>query len=398
VNQYLSEANKMFNYTQEKRRDFHRHPELGFQEVRTSKIVAEELNAIGLDVTTGVAKTGVIAMLEGTNPGPVVLIRFDMDALPIQEENEVDYVSSNPGVMHACGHDGHTAIGLTVAKLLSTYRDQIHGSVKFMFQPAEEGLGGAEQMVNEGVLENPKVDYALAMHLWNDKPVGWFGITTGSVMAASETFVIKLTGKGGHGAAPHLTIDPVLAAANLITSVQGIVSRNVDPQDTAVVSVTVVRGGDTFNVIPSRVELQGTIRTFDPQTRKMVLDRFTKIVESTSEAFGCEVDLDLKSITPAVINDIKVCQKVQDLINRVIPDAVLDVNDRTMGSEDMAFVLEKVPGCFIFVGSSNSKKGLDYSHHHPRFDFDEQGLIYGSALMTAATLDLLKPNSVYGGD
>jgi len=390
VNQYLSEAEKLFDYTQEKRRDFHRHPELGFQEERTSKIVAEELKSLGLDVTTGIAKTGVIAMLEGAHPGPVVLIRFDMDALPIQEENEVDYVSSNPGVMHACGHDGHTAIGLTVAKLLTANRDQIHGSVKFMFQPAEEGLGGAEQMVKEGVLENPSVDYALAMHLWNDKPVGWFGITSGSVMAASETFVIKLIGKGGHGAAPHLTIDPILAAANLITSVQGIVSRNVDPQDTAVVSVTVVRGGDTFNVIPSRVELQGTIRTFDPQTRKMVLDRFTKIVESTAESFGCEVDLDLKSITPAVINDVIICQKVQDLVTQVIPDLVLDMNDRTMGSEDMAFVLEKIPGCFIFVGSSNSEIGLDYSHHHPKFDFDEQALIYGTALMTAATLDLLK--------
>ena len=390
MNQLLLDAKNLFDYTQEKRRDFHRHPELGFQEARTSKIVAEELGSLGLEVSTGIAETGVTAMIKGSQPGPVVLLRFDMDALPIQEENEAPYASIKPGVMHACGHDGHTAIGLTIAKILIAHRAELNGDVKLVFQPAEEGLGGAERMVQEGILENPSVDYALALHLWNDQPVGWIGVTTGPVMAASETFVIKITGKGGHGAAPHLTIDPILTAAHITSALQGIISRNVNPQETAVLSVTMIHGGDTFNVIPSRVELQGTIRTFSPKIRKTVLERFQKIVRHTAEAFGCNADIDLQSITPAVINDPKVCQKVKNLVKQVIHDADLNTTDHTMGSEDMAFILERVPGCFVFIGSANSKKGLDYSHHHPRFDFDEQAMVYGTALLAAAALEILQ--------
>jgi amidohydrolase len=207
----LSEARALFEYTRDLRRDFHQHPELGFQEVRTAGIVAQELGQLGLEVTTGVVETGVVATLEGTHPGPVILVRFDMDALPINEETQAPYASRNPGVMHACGHDGHTAIGLTVAKLLQAHRQDLHGQVKFIFQPAEEGLGGAERMVQAGVLENPKPDISLALHLWNVKPIGWIGVTSGPAMAASEKFLLRITGKGGHGAAPHLTIDPILA-------------------------------------------------------------------------------------------------------------------------------------------------------------------------------------------
>jgi len=388
VNQILLDAKNLFDYTREKRRDFHRHPELGFQEVRTSKIVAEELSSLGLDVSTGIAETGITAMIKGLQPGPVVLLRFDMDALPIQEENEVSYTSIEPGVMHACGHDGHTAIGLTIAKILTAHRTELKGDVKLVFQPAEEGLGGAERMVQEGILDNPSVDYALALHLWNDQPVGWIGVTPGPVMAASETFVIKVTGKGGHGAAPHLTIDPILAASHITSALQGIVSRNVNPQETAVLSVTMMHGGDAFNVIPSCVELQGTIRTFSPETRKTVLERFQKIVDHTAEAFGCKADIDLQSITPALINDDKISQKVQNLVKQVLPYTDLNTTDHTMGSEDMAFILERVPGCFVFIGSANSEKGLDYSHHHPRFDFDEQAMIYGTTLLAAATLEI----------
>ena len=208
---FLSEAQSLFEYTRSLRRDFHAHPELGFHEVRTAGIVAQELNKLGLEFNTGIAGTGVVALLEGAKPGPVILVRADMDALPILEETGAVYASQNPGVMHACGHDGHTAILLTVAKMLLAHRDELAGTVKFMFQPAEEGMGGAEKMIEGGVLENPKVDRVLGLHVWNEQPVGWFGISNGPMLAGAEIFKIKVEGKGGHGAAPHLSIDPVLA-------------------------------------------------------------------------------------------------------------------------------------------------------------------------------------------
>ncbi len=243
MHDYISEAQALFEYTQFMRRDFHAHPELGFQEIRTAGIVARELKTLGLDTYTGVAGTGIIARLESARSGPVVLVRADMDALPINEETGAAYASQNTGIMHACGHDGHTAILLTVAKILVSHRDELPGTVKFMFQPAEEGMGGAEKMIEEGVLENPKVDLALALHLWNEKPVGWLGIPNGPAMAGAEIFKIKIIGKGGHGAAPHLTVDPVLAAAQIVTALQGIVARNVAPLLTAVVSVCTIHGG-----------------------------------------------------------------------------------------------------------------------------------------------------------
>ena len=211
------EAQELFPYTRDLRRDFHRHPELGFQEVRTAGIVARELTEMGLEVSTGIGKTGVVATLEGARSGPVLLVRFDMDALPIQEETGVEYASQTPGVMHACGHDGHTAIGLTVAKILDAHKDDLGGTVKLVFQPAEEGLGGAEAMVADGVLQQPKPEQCLSLHLWNDKPSGWIGITPGPVMSASDRFSVKITGRGGHGAAPHLSIDPIVAGAQVIS-------------------------------------------------------------------------------------------------------------------------------------------------------------------------------------
>ena len=234
----IKHAEELFPYNQAMRRDFHMHPELGFEEVRTAGIVARELQELGIEVTTGVGKTGVVALIEGPERGPVVLARVDMDALPIQEDSSAEYASQTPGLMHACGHDGHTAIGLTVAKMLVARQDELKGTVKLVFQPAEEGLGGAELMVEEGVLENPRPDCSLSLHVWNEKPVGWIGATSGPAMAASETFYINITGKGGHGAAPHLSIDPLLAAAQVVTTLQSIVARNVPPLDTAVVSVT----------------------------------------------------------------------------------------------------------------------------------------------------------------
>jgi len=391
MHDFQSEAQALFEYTQSLRRDFHSHPELGFQEIRTAEIVAKELTAFGLEVHTGIAGTGVVALLKSPKPGPVVLVRADMDALPISEETSTPYSSQNPGVMHACGHDGHTAILLTVAQILTAHRNELAGTVKFMFQPAEEGMGGAEKMIDNGVLDNPKVDVALALHVWNEKPVGWLGIASGPVMAGAEIFKIKVLGKGGHGAVPHLAMDPILAAAQIVSALQGIVARNIAPLQTAVVSICTIHGGDAFNVIPPVVEMTGTIRTFEPFVRDTVLERFEKTVHSVAEGMGCQAEIDMQILTPATINKPEISELVQRVAYQLFPGVKVDsANYITMGSEDFASILEKVPGCFFFIGSANPEKGFNAGHHHPRFDFDEAALPIGVALMTASIQDLLK--------
>ncbi len=393
---FLKQATELFPYTQTLRRDFHMHPELGFNEIRTGGIVAKELEALGLEVTKGVGKTGVVGLLEGAKPGPTLLLRFDMDALPIHEETGAEYASLNQGIMHACGHDGHTSIGLTVAKILNAHKNELAGTIKFCFQPSEEGsngeeIGGAEMMMKDGVLEGPKVDMTLSMHLWNEKPLGWVHVAKGPVMAGAEEFKIKIIGKGGHGAIPNLAIDPVVCAAQIISAAQSIVSRNVGPLETAVVSFTIVKGGTAFNVIPQEVMMEGTIRTFDPQVRNKVVNRFEEIVKGVASAMGCQAEVNVKQLTPALINAEHVTATVQESARRVLPQANHDNTPYlTMGAEDMAYIQSKVDGCYFFIGSANTEKHLDYGHHHPKFDFDEQALISGAALMAAAAADILK--------
>ena len=387
---FVSEALELKEFSRELRRDFHRHPELGFQEVRTAGIVSQELKKLGLEVRSGVARTGVVGLWEGGKPGPVMLVRFDMDALPIQEESGAEYASQKPGVMHACGHDGHTAIGLTVAHLLSRRQKDLSGSVKFVFQPAEEGLGGAEGMIAEGVLAHPEPDYAFALHLWNEKPVGWFGVTPGPLMAASEVFQIRLIGKGGHGALPHLAIDPITGASQIVSALQTIASRNVSPLRSVAISVTSIHAGETFNVIPQWVELKGTIRTFDSQVRQYVLRRFQEIVAGVGQAMGCQVEINLQMLTPAVVNDAQVAKRVSEVGRRLFPDAAFDDTFQTMVSEDMAYMMQDIPGCYFLVGSANFEKGLDAPHHHPRFDIDEEALPMAAALMSAVIANHLQ--------
>jgi amidohydrolase len=318
-----------------------------------------------------------------------------MDALPILEETGAKYASQNQGVMHACGHDGHTAIGLTVAKMLHAHRGELAGTIKLVFQPAEEtlgdeGLGGAEMMIRDGVLENPKPDFALALHLWNERPLGWLGIASGPVMAGAELFKIRVIGKGGHGAVPHATVDPILAAAQIVTALQSIVARNVAPLQTAVVSVTTIHAGTAFNVIPSEVTMEGTIRTFDLTVRDRVLKRFEQIIHGAAQAMGCQVEVDIKRVTPAMINNAEAAASVQETARNVLPESDLDTSSyTTMGAEDMAFILERVPGCYFFVGSANHDRNLDFGHHHPKFDFDEQALPRAAALMASATVNIL---------
>lgn len=390
---FKDEAENLFQYMSTLRRDFHQHPELGFHEFRTADVVSNELGNLGLEIHKGIGKTGVVALLKGVNPGSVVLLRFDMDALPIQEETGFEYTSLNKGVMHACGHDGHTAVGLAVARLLHTHINELNGTIKFVFQPAEEGLGGAKAMLIDGLLENPKPDFALAMHLWNEKPLGWFGISDGPFMAGAEVFKIKVLGKGGHGAQPHLTADPVLASAQIINALQSIVARNISPLQSAVISVTMINGGDTFNVIPASVEMHGTIRTKGQGVREVVLDRMKQIVDGVAGSMGCRAELEVKNLTPAVINDPRVSEKVREITLSLFPDLLVDTTFSTMVSEDMAVIMQKVPGCFFFVGSANSEKGLLAPHHNPFFNFDEQALVYSAALMAASAVNLLNNGS-----
>lgn len=366
------------------------HPELGMQEVRTAGVVAEELTRLGYQVQTGVAETGVVAWFPEKTAGNTVLIRFDMDALPLQEENKVPYRSLNDGVMHACGHDGHVAIGLGIATLLAQHKDELPGPVKLVFQPGEEGLNGAEVMVKAGLIDRigPVPKYALASHVWNEMPFGKIGLTPGPVMAASEFWDCKIKGRGGHGAAPHLAVDPTIVAAQLILGWQTIVSREVAPMDTAVISVGSLTAGKASNIIPESVLISGTIRTFDPATRIKVLKRMEEVTQGVSAAFNCKASLVLHPVTPAVINDPQVTNVVHQVASAVMGEENIE-ECRTMGSEDMAFINALVPASFLFIGSKNDEAGLNYSHHNPRFDFDERALPLAAALLISSAIELM---------
>ena len=371
------------------RRDFHRHPELAFQEHRSARIITEELRGLGYDVETGVAKTGVMGLLRGRDSGPVVMARFDMDALPVPEANETDYASQNDGVMHACGHDGHMAIGLGVATLIARHRDHLPGTLKLVFQPAEEGANGAAVMVEEGVLENPRPDVLLITHLWNEKAVGNVDVAPGAIMAAADRWTCTVHGEGGHGAMPQRAVDPIVAASQIVTALQTVVSRNISPLETAVLTVGSFHGGDAFNVIPDRVDLKGTIRTYDSQVREKVLQRARQVIDNVAAAYETSASFEVEALAPALVNDADVVEAVRRAAETVLGPQAVTSGERTMGSEDAAYLTQEVPGCYFFLGSANPERGLDAPHHNPRFDFDEDALPLGVAVMTEAVLHTL---------
>lgn len=390
MNEILAQVDQVFTYTSNLRREFHRQPELGFQEIHTAEIILRELSKLdGFSIQSGIAETGIVALLKGGSPGKTILLRFDMDALPVTENTGVEYASQNEGIMHACGHDGHMAIGLTVAKLLAENYQDLPGQIKFIFQPAEEGLGGAQRMIEAGVLEDPKPDIVLGLHLWNEKEVGWLGISDGPVMSASETFQIEIKGKGGHGGKPHESVDPIVAAANIITSLQSLVSREVPPLESAVITVSSIHGGETHNVIPELVSLEGTIRTFTEKTRQLVLERFHQVVDGVAKAHLCSAEIEIVDISPAVTNQPEVAEVMRKTAVFLFPDADLDINYQTMASEDMAFLMQDLPSCYSFVGSANPALGLDAKHHQPDFNFDENALKTAAALLIGAVNQFL---------
>ncbi len=372
-----------------RRRDFHMYPELGFEEVRTAGIVADELRNLGLEVQTQVGRTGVVAMLDGEHDGPTVLVRADMDALPIQELNTVDYVSRVAGKMHACGHDAHMTIALGVAKILSRLRSEMRGRVKFVFQPGEEGHGGALEMIKDGVLKNPVPDVVLGLHVWAELPVGTIGVASGAVMSGSSVFKIVVEGKGGHAAMPYTTIDPVVCTGELILALNTIVGRKMNAMDGAVVlSVTSVRtSSDAFNVIPQSVEIRGTFRTFNAYTSEIMEQHIQSVSTAVCASVGCVAQVTIKHLNIPVVNDAKVAKRVRKAMKQVVKASALDQTVRTMASEDVSFLLEQIPGMYFFVGTVNKKKDVVFGHHHPRFNIDEDVLPLSVALMCASVAE-----------
>jgi amidohydrolase len=361
------------------RRSIHQHPEQGFKEHRTAALIRSKLKAWGVEHKP-LAGTGTVALVRGAKPGPTMLVRADIDALPLLELNKVPYASKNRGVMHACGHDGHAAMALVAAKLLQRRRGSLRGNVKFMFQPAEEGPGGARPMIDAGLLEKPGVDAAFAIHMWNELPTGKIGVRSGPVMASADEFRMAVVGRGGHGAAPHQTVDPVAIAAQVVIACQNIVSRKVDPTKSAVVTFGQIHGGTRHNIIPDRVELSGTVRAFEEPVRRQLARELPRIARGVASALGARLEFDYHWGYPPTVNDPRMTALVRDTVRDTLGRGAAVEQDVTMGAEDMSLVLEEVPGCYFFLGSMNRGKGLVHPHHSARFDFDEDALPRGVEL------------------
>jgi amidohydrolase len=367
----------MKDWLVEIRRTIHMNPELGFEEVETSRLVSEWLERFGLQVKRGWAKTGVVGLLQGEKGGKTVAIRADMDALPMEEANQVPYASKVKGKMHACGHDAHVTILLGVAKFFSSLREQVKGNIKWIFQPAEEGQGGGRVMVEEGVLENPKVDAIFGAHILPLLPMGKVGIFEREGLASADRFTIKIIGQGGHGAFPHLCKDPILAAGQVITQIHSIVSRNVNPLDNAVVSIGKVSGGTAFNIIPDEVQLLGTARSLNPQVREELKSRIEQVVQGVVRSYGMDYRFDYEYGYPVLINDPEMSKLVASACARGIGKENVVVIKPSMGGEDFAYYLEKRPGSFFNLGSRNEEKGIVQPYHNSLFDIDEDVLPFG---------------------
>lgn len=372
------------------RRDFHKHPELGFCEKRTAGIIARYLENLGLEVHEGIGTTGVVGLLTGSTPGKTLMLRSDMDALPIQEKNEVDYKSVNDGVMHACGHDGHMAILLGTAKVLSRMRESLRGRIKFVFQPAEESLGGARAMIADGVLDNPRVDAAFGLHLISMLPLGFIGWKYGPIMASMDSFTITIKGVGGHSAMPEGGVDAILISSHVITMLQSLITKDISPLSPVVIHVGTIKGGDAPNVIADKVVLEGTVRTLDMNVQKLVPERMERIIAGIAQSMGGLYELDYESGYPTTVNNPEMTDLVRNAAGLVVKEDNVIEMPPTMASEDMSFYLQKVPGSYFYVGAGNSEKGLDHPHHNSLFDFDEQALEIGAKTMAHLAVSYLE--------
>jgi amidohydrolase len=370
------------------RRHLHMHPELSYHEEQTAQFVYDALRAMGGFELSRPTKTSVVARLRGLHDGPVLAVRADMDALPILEKSDVEYASHTPGVMHACGHDGHTAMLLGAATALGQLRERLHGEVRLLFQHAEELYpGGAQEMIAAGVMDG--VDMVIGTHLWLPMEFGKVGVASGPLMASPDVFDLVIKGQGGHAAAPHETVDAIAVAAQVVTNLQHIVSRNVDPLERAVVSVTRIAGGTTYNVLPGSVELAGTIRTFDAGLREQIPVLFDRIVKGVTTAHGATYTLAFERGYRPVVNEARATAFMQRVVEQTLGAAALTDARPTMGGEDFSAYLQKTPGCFFFIGARNEERGIVHPHHHERFDIDERALESGVAIFIGAALEYL---------
>ena len=372
------------------RRHFHENPELGFEEFRTSAHIADLMEGLGLEVRRNVAQTGVVALLRGGKPGKTVAIRADIDALPVQELNDVPYKSKTPGKMHACGHDVHITAAIGAAMLLAQHRESLAGNVKFIFQPAEETPGGAEPMIQDGALENPKVDAIVGGHVWGSLDSGVVEVLPGPIMASSDIIRLTIHGKGGHAAQPHTTIDPIVIGSEIVGALQKIVSRQTDPTEAAVISICLFRAGDTFNVIPNSAYLEGTVRTLNNTLRQEIPKKIESVIRGITEPYGATYELDYYFGYPVTVNDPGITESVRQSAAKILgAENVRTAARASMGAEDFAYFLLAVPGTYIRVGVRNAAKGITHDMHHPQFDVDEDVLASLPVIYAQAALDLL---------
>jgi len=366
------------SYIVSTRRDIHKHPELSFQEYRTSQLVADELEKFDILVERNVGKTGVVGILKGEIPGKTIALRADMDALPIQETGDVAYKSINDGVMHACGHDAHTAILLGAAQVLSKNKKKIKGVIKFIFQPAEEGYGGAQFMINDGAIDD--VDAIYGLHVWNYQKSGTVGVQSGPVMAAADMFTINIKGIGGHGAAPQGTVDCIIISSYLVQAMQTIVSRNTNPLESTVLTFGQINGGYNFNIIADEVILKGTTRAYTEKNRSLIKQRMTEIIKGTEKMFGAKIDLEYKDGYPPVINDELVTSNLKNIAKSIVGKDVITPY-LSMGGEDFSYFSNIVPGCFFFLGSAPKDRApMSTPQHCSHFDIDEDAMLIGSSI------------------
>lgn len=370
------------------RRDFHMHPELAYQEVRTSGKVAELLESWGIEVTKGLGKTGVVGVINGAGDGPSIGLRADMDALPIDEMNDTPWKSQNAGVMHACGHDGHTTMLLGAAKYLAETRN-FNGTVNLIFQPAEEGYAGAKAMMDDGLFEKFPCDQVYGLHNWPQMPAGSIAAVPGPIMAAADKFDITVKGKGAHGAMPQNGVDPIVIGSQIVTALQSLVSRSKDPIETAVISITMFHAGAAFNVIPEEAVLSGTVRTFNPDVQDMVEAGMKRIAEGIASGMGGSADVDFRRGYPATVNHEAQTQLAADVAGGIVgPENVRADVDPTMGGEDFAFMLNEKPGCYLWLGQGGGASSENV--HHPQYDFNDSVLPIGASVL-ARLVEELQP-------
>ncbi|MDE0792421.1 MAG: M20 family metallopeptidase [SAR324 cluster bacterium] len=374
----IKEIKQFHDEMTEWRRDIHQHPELKFEENRTADLVAAKLEEFGIEIHRGLAKTGVVGTISNGD-GPSIGLRADMDALPLEEKNTFKHASSNPGKMHACGHDGHTAMLLGAAKYLASSKN-FKGTVNFIFQPAEEGGGGGELMIKEGLFEMFPVDSVYGLHNWPGMPAGIFGVGSGPIMASVDTFDLTINGRGGHAAMPDQCIDPIVIASQVVSALQTIPSRNTHPVDSVVISVTQIHAGDAYNVIPDSVQMHGTVRTFQPETRKEIPSSMLRVAEGVCAAYGGTCELNYMSGYPATINSVAETEiSAKAVVDLLGEENIIRNPTPSMGGEDFSYMLEARPGCYVWLGIGPGKGEGGCMLHSSRYDFNDDVLPIGAS-------------------